>query len=164
MISDRRQPLASSGFAPPCPFQLRSFNSSQTYLFADNKRAQTSWDPVPLQNSLPSSMSNFTPLCGSICRALKPRPLPLSRPAAYHRLCSKLQRRHHSPLIESARPITLPSETPNVSKIFSKIYMNFPRARRRFSTTPTPAHGHTTPPKPGEEYANPMPQRRSTRA
>ncbi|KAL8672058.1 MAG: hypothetical protein Q9168_003453 [Polycauliona sp. 1 TL-2023] len=27
----------------------------------------------------------------------------------------------------------------------------FPRARRRFSTTPIPAHGHTTPPKPGEE-------------
>ena len=96
------------------------------------------------------SMSNARPLFLSLCQHVRPASPPLPRLFRGSPLCNNPSARSLGQQIHTGCVYEAPSSARG--DLIQRQWM-FPRARRRFSTTPVPAHGHTTPPKPGEEYA-----------
>ncbi|OKL64560.1 hypothetical protein UA08_00346 [Talaromyces atroroseus] len=78
-------------------------------------------------------------LCREAAQQLR---LAASRTGAVERSL-RTSRRHFSGLIQSTKPR---QSIPRKSHLQS-----FAQSRRQFSATPSAAHGHITPPKPGEE-------------
>ncbi|KAI4227220.1 MAG: hypothetical protein LQ349_006755 [Xanthoria aureola] len=89
-------------------------------------------------------MSSTRPLFSNLCQHLRPhsphRPRLLR---LYYTPCERPLSRHLHTRTTYDHPS---SKRPTVKRQWT-----FPRARRRFSATPITAHGHVTPPKPGEE-------------
>ncbi|KAI4173372.1 MAG: hypothetical protein LQ343_002904 [Gyalolechia ehrenbergii] len=83
----------------------------------------------------------------SICRLLRPQASPRAQLTPCPRPADNAGRRSYSHQL----PLHKPSAPPFKSYHGSRAHPTFPKARRRFSNTATVAHGHITPPKPGEE-------------
>ena len=116
----------------------------QCFNYASKKRYS-----LTLHRNRRSMMYRGSRLHPSLFRPRKPRSIPAPASIRCPQLAEKLERRYHSKSAPLHRPILIPSESLRVSKSHNV----FARARRRFSNTAVPAHGHVTPPKPGEEYA-----------
>lgn len=90
-------------------------------------------------------------ICGtfhpSICQLLRSRALAKIQPLRCHRTAENAGRRYYS-----SRPLLHKPYTPAFKQDHGlRMRITSSGPRRRFSNTATVAHGHITPPKPGEE-------------
>ncbi len=95
------------------------------------------------------SMSIARHIYSSLCQHVKAQSPTLSRSFGLPRRCYSPCERSWNQQFHTSKAHT----TPLLQTSLVRRQWTYPRARQRFSTTTIAAHGHVTPPQPGEEYA-----------
>lgn len=147
LIRIQKGQFPASGLASPCLGKRRHEACSPTSQYHRHQILVSRPYLASQAVAFALIMSNGPPSLLSVCRSLRPRALLIPHPTLrYERLHPHEQRYY------SHRPSDYKRSTPlRAYEPLSQASSAFSRARRRFSTTPVAAHGHTTPPRPGEE-------------